>query len=88
LARNIETLAAIEGYAVSQFVANAVAEKRAVMMTLNHLRRDARAGPREDFERYLPAIPNVPTPDPVADRTSLSLVQLIGPTRMRQRRSS
>jgi hypothetical protein len=66
LVKNIEALAAKEGYTVSQFLASAAGEKLAVMMTMDHLRREASAGRREEFERYLTAIPN--SPPPIEDR--------------------
>ena len=60
LKQTIEDLAAREGYSVSQFLASAAGEKLAVVMTMDYLRREAAAGRREDFERYLAASPNVP----------------------------
>lgn len=56
----IEALAAKEGYSVSQFLASAAGEKLAVIMTLDYMKREAAAGRRAAFERYLEAIPNVP----------------------------
>ena len=63
LKKSIETLAAAEGYSVSQFLASAAGEKLAVVMTTDYLRREASAGRREDFERYLAAVPNVAPPE-------------------------
>jgi hypothetical protein len=57
--RNIEALAAKEGYSVSQFLVSAAGEKLAVMLTMDYLRREANAGRRDSFERYLAAVPNV-----------------------------
>ena len=59
LRKSIEALATREGYSVSQFLASAAGEKLAVMMTMDYLRREANAGRREDFERYLAAVPDV-----------------------------
>ncbi|HXF40386.1 MAG TPA: toxin-antitoxin system HicB family antitoxin [Blastocatellia bacterium] len=59
LKQSIENLAAKEGYSVSQFLASAAAEKLAVMMTMDYLRREAASGRREDFEHYLKAVPDV-----------------------------
>jgi hypothetical protein len=56
----IETLAAKEGYSSSQFVASAAGEKLAVVLTVDYLRREAAAGRREDFEKYLAASLDVP----------------------------
>ena len=67
LKKTIEDLAAREGYSVSQFLASAAGEKLAVVMTMDYLRREAAAGRREDFERYLAAVPDVP-PQPGDER--------------------
>jgi hypothetical protein len=60
LKKNIEALAAREGYTVSQFLASAAGEKLAVLLTMDYLRREASAGRRADFDKYLAAVPNVP----------------------------
>ena len=60
LKKTIEALAAKEGYSVSQFLASAAGEKVAVVLTMDYLRREAAAGRREDFERYLAAVPDAP----------------------------
>jgi predicted transcriptional regulator len=60
LNRRIEVLAEKEGYSVSQFLASAAGEKLAVVMTANYLRSEAAAGRREDFDKYLSAVPDVP----------------------------
>jgi hypothetical protein len=60
LKKTIEELAAREGYSVSQFLASAAGEKVAAVMTMDYLRREAAAGRREDFDKYLAAVPNVP----------------------------
>jgi hypothetical protein len=59
LKKHIEALAAKEGYTVSQFLASAAGEKLAVVLTMDYLRREAAAGRREDFDRYLSAVPDV-----------------------------
>ena len=63
LKQTIEALAEKEGYSVSQFMASAAGEKLAVVLTMDYLRREAAAGRREDFEKYLAASPDV-TPMP------------------------
>lgn len=63
LKQNIETLAAAEGYTVSQFMASAAGEKLAVVLTMDYLRREANAGRRDDFEKYLEAVPDVAPPE-------------------------
>jgi len=55
LKKRIEAVAAKEGYTVSQFLASAAGEKLAAMLTMDYLRREARAGRRDDFDRYLAA---------------------------------
>ena len=61
LEQSIEDLAAKEGYSLSQFFASAAGEKLAVMMTIEYLKREAASGRREDFDRYLNAVPDVPS---------------------------
>jgi hypothetical protein len=63
LKKHIEALAAREGYSVSQFLASAAGEKLAVLLTVDYLRREAAAGRREDFEKYLAAVPDVAPPE-------------------------
>ena len=60
LKQTIEALAKKEGYSVSQFLTSAAGEKLAVVLTMDFLRREAAAGRREDFEKYLAASPDVP----------------------------
>lgn len=62
LKNQIEALATKEGFTVSQFMASAAGEKLAVMLTTDYLRREAAAGQREDFEKYLSAVPDVAPP--------------------------
>jgi len=63
LKKSSEALAAKEGYSVSQFLASAAGEKLAVVLTMDYLRREADAGRRADFEKYLAAVPDVPPPE-------------------------
>lgn len=63
LKKSIEALAAKEGYTVSQFLASAAGEKLAAVMTADYLRQEAQAGRREDFDRYLSAVPDVAPSD-------------------------
>jgi hypothetical protein len=58
LKRSIEALAMQEGYSLSQFLATAAGEKLAVVLTTAYLKREAAAGRREDFDRYLAAVPD------------------------------
>jgi hypothetical protein len=66
LRKRIEELAAKEGFSVSQFIASAAGEKLVAMTTMDYLRNEAAAGRREDFDRYLSAVPDVPPAE--ADR--------------------
>lgn len=59
LRRSIEALAKEEGYSIDQFLASAAAEKMAALRTLEYLRREAAGGRREDFDRFLAAVPDV-----------------------------
>jgi hypothetical protein len=63
LRKSIETIAAREGYTVSQFLASAAGEKLAVVLTMDYLRHEAAAGRRASFEKYLAAVPDVVAPD-------------------------
>jgi len=63
LKARIEALAAKEGFTVSQFLASAAGEKLAAILTMDYLRREAGAGRREDFDRYLAAVPDVVPPE-------------------------
>ena len=59
----IRELAARDEISVNQFIASAAAEKLASMLTLDYLRKEAAQGRREDFERYLKAVPDIPEGD-------------------------
>ena len=59
LKQRIEELAAAEGYSIGHFLASAAGEKLAVMLTMGYLQREAAAGRRDDFDRYLAAVPDV-----------------------------
>jgi len=63
LKKQIEAVAAREGYTVEQFLASAAGEKLAVVVTMDYLRREASAGRRDDFDRYLAAVPNIQPPN-------------------------
>jgi hypothetical protein len=58
LKRSIEALAVQEGYSLSQFLVTAAGEKLAVVLTTDYLKREAAAGRRADFDRYLAAVPD------------------------------
>ncbi len=56
----IKELAAKDRISVNQFIASAASEKMASVLTLAHLRSEAKLGKREDFERFLGAVADVP----------------------------
>jgi hypothetical protein len=58
LQRSIEALAKEEGYSIDQFLAAAAAEKMAALRTLAYLRNEAGQGQRQDFDRFLAAVPD------------------------------
>ncbi|MDP2783877.1 MAG: toxin-antitoxin system HicB family antitoxin [Sulfurimicrobium sp.] len=58
LHNSIKELARKEGISVNQFIASAAGEKMAVLKTLDYLRNEAAQGRREDFERFLAAVPD------------------------------
>lgn len=49
--------AARDGVSMDQMLALAVAEKLSALATVDYLRRQAAGARREDFERYLAAVP-------------------------------
>lgn len=55
---NIKDLARKEGISVNQFIAAAAGEKMASLLTLDYLRREAKAGSRDAFARFLSAVPD------------------------------
>ena len=60
LAKQLKACAAEEGVTVDQFIASAAGEKLAVMKTMDYLRQEDAAGRREDFEKFLASVPDVP----------------------------
>jgi hypothetical protein len=61
LHRSIQAHVEREGYSIDQFLASAAAEKMAALSTLDYLKGEAAAGRREDFDRYLAAVPHAET---------------------------
>ena len=64
--RKVKELALREEISLNQFIASAVAEKMASVLTLNYLKTEAAEGRRADFEQFLSMVPEVPVDD--ADR--------------------
>lgn len=56
----IRELAARDDISVNQFIASAAGEKLASILTVDYLREEASKGRREDFDRFLRAVPDVP----------------------------
>ena len=59
LHRSVEALVQREGISFDQFIASAAAEKLAAWEGLEHLRREAAQGHKEDLKYYLAAVPDV-----------------------------
>ncbi len=57
LQRSIAALAEQEGYSIEQFLASAAAEKLSAIRTVEYLRQEAARGDRQDFLRFLDAVP-------------------------------
>jgi predicted transcriptional regulator len=64
--RKVKELALREEISLNQFIASAVAEKMASVLTLNYLKTEAAEGRRADFEQFLSMVPEVPVDE--ADR--------------------
>ncbi|EXI77635.1 MAG: putative protein encoded in hypervariable junctions of pilus gene clusters [Candidatus Accumulibacter appositus] len=58
--QKVKELAARDEISVNQFIASAVSEKMASVMTLDFLRAEAAKGQRSDFERYLGMVADAP----------------------------
>ncbi len=54
----IREFAARDGVSVNQFIASAAGEKLASVLTVDYLRKEAAMGRREDFDRFLSAVPD------------------------------
>lgn len=63
LHQNIKALAEREGISANQFIASAVAEKMASVMTLGYLKSEAALAKRSDFEQFLAVVPDMPVED-------------------------
>lgn len=54
----VRELAERDEISVNQFIASAVAEKMASVMTLDYLKAEAAKGRRKDFEAFLAKVPS------------------------------
>jgi hypothetical protein len=59
--QKVKELALRDEISVNQFIAAAVSEKMASVMTLDYLKLEAAKGSRSDFDRFMNLIPNAPT---------------------------
>lgn len=59
--QKVRELALRDEISVNQFIASAVSEKMASVMTLDYLKLEAAKGSRSDFDRFMNLVPNVPT---------------------------
>ena len=58
--QKVKELAERDDISMNPFIASAVAEKMACVLTLDHLKSEAAKGRRGDFDRYLGMVPDVP----------------------------
>ncbi|WP_394789630.1 toxin-antitoxin system HicB family antitoxin [Rhodoferax sp.] len=58
--QKVKELAERDDISVNQFIAAAVSEKMASVMTLDYLKGEAAKGKRSDFDRYMRLIPDAP----------------------------
>ena len=56
----VRELAKRDEISVNQFIAAAVSEKMASVMTLDYLKLEAAKGSRRDFDRFMNLVPNAP----------------------------
>ena len=56
--QKVKELAQRDDISVNQFIAAAVSEKMASVMTLDYLKSEAAKGSRSDFDHFMSAIPN------------------------------
>jgi predicted transcriptional regulator len=56
--QKVRELAVRDDISVNQFIASAVAEKMASVLTLDYLRQEASKGQRSAFDNYLNAVPD------------------------------
>ena len=58
--RKVKELALREGISLNRFIASAVAEKMASVLTLDYLKAEAAVGGRAAFEQFLSMVSAVP----------------------------
>ena len=58
--QKVKELAECDEISVNQFIASAVSEKMASVMTLDYLKAEAAKGKRSDFDYFLGLVPSAP----------------------------
>ena len=58
--QKVKELAERDEISVNQFIASAVSEKMASVMTLDYLKSEAARGQRSDFDSFLGLVPSAP----------------------------
>ncbi len=58
--QKVKELALRDDISVNQFIASAVSEKMASVMTLDYLKSEAAKGQRSDFDSFLSLVPSGP----------------------------
>lgn len=58
--QKVKELAERDEISVNQFIAAAVSEKMASVVTLDYLKLEAAKGSRSDFDRFMNLVPNAP----------------------------
>lgn len=58
--QKVKELAERDEISVNQFIASAVSEKMASVMTLDYLKSEATKGQRSDFDYFLGLVPSAP----------------------------
>ena len=58
--QKVRELAERDEISVNQFIAAAVSEKMASVMTLDYLKAEAAKGSRSDFDRFMNLVPDAP----------------------------
>ncbi len=59
--QKVKELALRDDISVNQFIAAAVSEKMASVMTLDYLKLEAAKGSRSDFDRFMHLVPTAPS---------------------------
>lgn len=58
--QKVKELAERDSISVNQFIASAVAEKMASVLTVDYLKAEAKKGNRRDFDAFLSLVPDAP----------------------------